>query len=294
MKYDTASEPARRTALLAISVVAMVGLAGCAGTGLGLPIGAPAPYTETGAALDGADLRANHLGALEAAGSYRSSFAMTIDGTDTAVLLNRSAAVDLAERESATTVRLEADTIEGDGLSVATYSTGNVTYRRIVADVGQQTVTRYDAARKPYSDAPLAVEPADPEAVAHATLIGPLVDDVNWTQRGVERYDGGWVTRYEAAGAENVSRLRGAAVDAGRVESADADVFGASRGLQVTDSNATLLVSPDGVVRYYHVHIDAAIGGQPVEMTLEGSTAGLGSTSVDGPDWLESAKDRTS
>lgn len=270
----------------------MVGLAGCAGIGLGLPIGAPAPYTETGAALDGDDLRAAHLAELEAAGAYRSSFALVVSGEERSARVNRSIVVDRGTNESFAHTSVNAEVIEGDGLAVTTYSAGNVTYRRFVADVGQQTVTRYDAAEAPYADRPLAVEPVDPEEGANADLIEPLVDDVNWTQRGVERYDGGWVTRYEAVGAENFSRLRGAAVDAGRVAT-DRASLADDRGFEVTAVNATLLVSPDGVVRKFHVNVEGDIGDQPVDLTLAGSTGAIGSTMVEEPGWLEAAEDKT-
>ena len=270
----------------------MVGLAGCAGIGLGLPIGAPAPYTETGAALDGDDLRAAHLAELEANGAYRSSFAFVIAGDQRSARVNRSVVVDRGANESFAHMSVAAEAIEGDGLTVATYSTGNTTYRRFVADVGQQTVTRYDAAQAPYADRPLAVEPVEPEEAAHADLIEPIVEDVNWSQHGVERYDGGWVTRYEAVGAENFSRLRGAAVDAGRVAT-DRGSLADYRGLEVRAVNATLLVGPDGVVRRFDIHVSGELRGQPIDLTLAGSTGELGTAAVEAPGWLDEAKERT-
>ena len=280
---DTSTEPCCRTGLLACVVLVMIGLAGCAGTGLGAPIGEPPPYTETRAALDGKDLRATHLDELEAAGSYRSTLELTIEGEAAAVQINRSGVVESETNESSSDARLNATAIDGEGLSVAAYSSGNVTYRRVVADVGRQTVTRYDAARTPYADPPLAVKPADPEVVAHASLIDPLVEDVNWTQRGVERHGGNWVTRYEAVGFENVSRLRAAAVDTDRVEKTKLPAMASHRAIEVSAVNATLLVGSDGIVRQFQVHVVGEIGDRSVELTLEGRRPTLSRRRSNGP-----------
>ena len=280
----------RRITALPLALAAMLVLAGCGGVVAELPGVAPKPYTETGAELNGTDLRSDHLEGLDAAASFRSNATLVLAGEDGRLELRRASAID-GDRRLQTT-RLDSAAVEGDGLVMASYTDGNVTYRRVEIDAGQQTVTRYDAARSPYEDGLLAVKPTTTAEAAGAELIAAVADEVTWTQRGVERYDGGWVTRYEASGPANLSAVGstampddGASDRAGLPETLDLDV---------SSFNATLLVTPDGVVRRVHVHATGNQAGHPVELTLTLTTDGIDGTSIEAPAWLEEAEERTS
>lgn len=283
-----------RTAAALVALTVVVVSAGCSIVGAGLPLAAPAPYTETGAELNGTDLRAAHLSGLEEAESFRSDATLVLQGDAHAFGVDRSAAVDQASNRSRSVAQYDSDAVEGDGLVVASYTAGNATYRQVAIDAGQQTITRYDAAREPYADGLLAVQPVNRSAAANAGLVAAVADDVNWSQRGVERYDGGWVTRYEASGPENFSAIGSTAVAAGESDATERTELPETLALDVSTINATLLVSPDGVVRRFHVHAVGSAAGGPAELTLTVTTDGLGTTRVERPAWIDEARTRTS
>jgi len=281
------------TAFVPVAVLAMVVLAGCTGTISNLPGGAPAPYTQTGAALNGTALAAAHLAGLRDAGSFRSNATIRLEASTVSVEIDRTAAVDLAANRSSSRIRIVTSATNGSGITLARYTTANATHRRMTLDVGQQTITRYDATRAPYQRGSLAPRPVTASRVASADLVRAAVQRLNWTKAGVERYDGGWVTRYEASGAANVTGLSRAAMD---------DAVGTANETRLTDRshersvsvNATLLVSPAGVVRRLEVTVSGrSATGDPSAMTLRLTTSDLGSTHVDQPAWLAEARART-
>lgn len=205
----------------------------------------------------------------------------------------RTATANTTADRAVSTSQYDSDAVTGDGLVVTAYTAEDVTYRRAVLDAGDQTVTEYDAARAPYDDGLLAVQPVTANDAARSDLVASIVDDVNWTQQGVERYDGGWVTRYEASGAGNVSAVEESALAEGQGDRTDETTVPETLDVDVRSINATLLVSPDGVVRHLEVHATGNAAGEPVELTLTFATDGLGSATVDPPAWLEDARERT-
>lgn len=239
-------------------------------------------------------MRSAHLSGLEASDTYRSNVTLVLDGDEDTVRIERTAAANTTADQAVSTSRYSSDAVTGDGLTVTAYTDGDVTYRRTVLDVGDQTVTEYDAARAPYDDGLLAVQPVPASDAARAALVATIVDDVNWTQKGVERYDGGWVTRYEASGTGNVSAVEESALAEGQGDRINATIVPETLDLDVRSINATLLVSPDGVVRHLAVHATGNAAGEPVELTLTFDTYGLGSTVVEPPSWLEETRQRTS
>jgi len=281
-------------AFVPLAVAAVVALAGCsAGAG---PLTGPAPYTETGDDLDADALAASHAAALHDAGSYRSATNLSVasgTGADAAptVAVERTARVDADDDRALATGRLDSGTLDGDGLRVATYTENDTTAREVVVDAADTSVTRYDAARAPYDDGLLAVSPVDDDARTEADLVAAATESVDWTQAGVERHDGGWVTRYEASGAGNVSDVE--AVVAAALTEADRERTGLDPGgYAVTAANATMLVSPDGVVRQLSLTVVATTDdGDAVTVTVALTTDGLGATDVQRPDWYGEATD---
>jgi hypothetical protein len=274
-------------------MVVMVGLAGCVGTGMASQFTKPQPYTETGADLNGTDLSETHRAGLREAGSFQRTTVVDFQTEEHALHVNRSAAVEQAANRSQSTSRYNSTALEGDGFLSTTYSNENATYRRLAVDVGNQRVTRYDAASPPYTDGVLTVSPVTASEATQADLIGTTVDDVEWTQRGVKRYDGEWVTRYEAAGSENFSDVSSPVLDAGRTDETDRSAVPEELDVDVRSINATLLVGPDGVVRRLDLRAVGTTGGQSIEMRLAVSTEDVGTTTVEQPDWLDEAQSRT-
>lgn len=280
-------------ALVPAAVLAMVVLAGCTGTISDLPGGAPAPYTQTGAALNGTALAADTLAGLRDAGSFRANTTMRLDASAISVQVDRTAAVDLAANRSSSRSQIATSATNGSGITMDRYSTANATYRRMTLDLGRQTITRYDVSRAPYDDGPLAPRPVTASRMASADLVRASVDRLNWTQAGVEKYDGGWVTRYEATGVANVTGLSRAAME-DAVESANETALSSPSGEGSVAVNATLLVSPDGVVRRLEVRVSGqSERGESYGMTLRVTTTDLGSTQVEPPAWLAEARAQT-
>lgn len=281
-------------ALGPLAVIAMVALAGCsAGAG---PLTGPDPYTETGDDLDADALSASHAAALHDAGSYRSATNLTVtSGTAAdaapAVAVERTARVDADDDRALATSRLDSGALDGDGLRVVTYTENDTTAREVVIDAEDTSVTRYDAARAPYDDGLLAVSPVDDDARTEADLVAAGTESVDWTQAGVERHEGDWVTRYEASGPDNVSDVE--AVVAAALTEADRERTGLDPGgYEVTAANATILVSPDGVVRQFSLTVVATTDdGDAVTVTVTLTTDGLGATDVQRPDWYGEATD---
>lgn len=288
----TRSTDGRPTAALAVLLMAL--LAGCAGVVSGLPFTAPQPYTETGAALNASELGAAHADGLESAETFRSNVTLDLVADDTTVRVERTATANATAERALSTTRYGSDAVTGDGLTVSAYTDGDVTYRRTALAVGDKTVTDYDAARSPYEEGLLHVRPVTTADAARVDLVSAVVADVDWTQAGVERHDGDWVTRYEASGPANFSAIGESALAEATGDRTNESEVPETLDLDVRSANATLLVSPDGVVRHLAVHATGNAGGVPVELRLTFSTDGLGSTVVEPPAWLEDAQDATS
>lgn len=210
---STASGRLRATAIPLTFALVMV-MAGCTGVAAELPFAAPDPYTNTGAALNGTDLRSDHLDSLQEAESFSSRSTVMLDGEDHTFDVDRTAAVDTASDRLLSSSQYNSDVVEGDGLTVTTYTNGSVSFRQVQIDAGQQTITRYDAAGEPYHGGPLSVHPVVASKAAYADLVARVGDDVNWTLVGVERYNDGWVTRYEASDSKNFSGIGSTAMAA--------------------------------------------------------------------------------
>lgn len=272
-------------ALGALALTLAVTLAGCAVAGV--PLVEPSPYTDTGAALDGDALREDHTTTLESAESFRTTSNVSVTADADPIVVNRTAAVDGDRARS--TARLASGALDDGGLTVTSYTEGNTTARLVVIAGDSGELVRYDAAREPYDDGLLSVSPVDRTRAAEGDLAETAVEEVEWTQRGVERHDGTWVTRYEATGTENVSDL-GTIVGAA-VTDADLERTGLTAdALDVDSVDATLLVSQDGVVREFSITVVATTDdGETVTMELTATTTGVDATPVHRPAWYEEA-----
>lgn len=277
-----------RGAIGPLAIVLLVTLSGCSAAGA--PFVSPQPYTDSGADLDGEALRASHTNTLYEAGSFGTTTNLTLRTDDGTVTVDRTAAVDVDENRAVRRSRLYGDAPDAEGVTVASYTDGNTTARRIVVASDDTDVRRYDAARAPYDDGLLAVSPVDETRQANGDLVETAVEEVDWVQRGVERHDGGWVTRYEATGSGNVSDL-GAIAAAAVIDAERARTGLSPDDVDATSVEATLLVSPDGVVRQLSLVVETADGGETTTLSLTVSTDGVGSTDVQQPAWYDEATD---
>lgn len=283
----------RTTAILGMLGL-MVVLAGCAGVAAELPFAAPEPYTQTGADLNGSLLSSDHLAGLEDAESFSSRSTLVVDSKEHTVEVNHTAAVDSSSDRLLRSSQYNSDIVEGEGLVVTSYTNGSLTHRQVKIDAGQQTVSRYDTARGPYDNRPLAIQPVDVSEAAHADLVTSVADDVNWTMVGVERYDNSWVTRYEARGAKNFSTVDTTMLAEGESTATDRARLPETLDLDIQAINATLLVSPDGVVRLVKIQATGISAGHPVELKLTMSTDDIGNTRVEAPPWIDEAQAKSS
>ena len=257
-------------------LAAVVLLAGCAG------VGGSDPYTDTGAALDGDQLRESHVENLRSAGSYTSSFNASYVTDGSATTINLTTRVDTETDRGLRFTRLNASgpTVSGV-LETTAYTAGDTTYRKRTLRSADGSTSSYDSASAPYDG---AVQPVNISAAAFADVFGD-VDRVNWTQAGVERYDGTSVTRYEAEGVEAFVDASSVAVPGSDAPPEDPSVGDG----EVVEAGATLLVTGDGTVRLLEVSfvVDTDRGRTAVSYRI--SFEGVGSTTVEEPAWTDRA-----
>jgi len=100
------------------------------------------------------------------------------------------------------------------------------------------------------------------------------------TARGIERFDGVPVTRYELSEAD--SQL---------IQAGSAATSGAPGTAEITDFHYVVLVDEDGLSRYESWSFTGRTAeGQDISGEWEYSLTRVGSTSVDDPDWLADAR----
>lgn len=258
-------------------VAAVVLLAGCAG------VGGSEPYTDTGAALDGDTLRESHVENLRSAGSFTSSFNASYVADGSRTTINLTTRVDTEEDRALRYTRLNASgpTVSGV-LETTAYTAGDTTYRKRTLQSEDGSASSYDSDSAPYD----ALQPVN---TTTAQLVGVLgdVDRVNWTQAGVERYDGTSVTRYEADGVAAFVDASSVAVPGSDAPPQDPSVGDG----EVVEAGATLLVTGDGTVRLLEVTfvVDTEQGRTAVSYRI--SFEGIGTTEVEEPSWTDRASE---
>lgn len=260
-----------RTALLA----AVVLLAGCAG------VGGQEPYTDTGAALDGAELRDDHVENLRSAGSFTSSFNASYVAGGSRTVINLTTRVDTEGDRALRYTRLNASgpTVSGV-LETTAYTAGDTTYRKRTLQSDDGSASSYDSDSAPYD----ALQPVNTTAAQFAGVLGDI-DRVNWTQAGVERYDGTSVTRYEADGVEAFVDASSVAVPGSDAPPEDPSVGDG----EVVDAGATLLVTGDGTVRLLEVTFVVESDRERTAVSYRISFEEIGSTAVEEPAWTDRA-----
>lgn len=256
-------------------VAAVVLLAGCAG------VGGSEPYTDTGAALDGSELRESHVENLRSAGSFTSSFNASYVAGGSRTAINVTTRVDAGNDRAIQYTRLNAsgDTVSGV-LETTAYTAGDTTYRERTLRSEDGSASSYDSDSAPYD----ALQPVNTTAAQFAGVLG-AVDRVNWTQAGVERYDGTSVTRYEAEGVAAFLDASSVAVPGSDPPPEDPAVGDG----EVLEAGATLLVTGDGTVRLLEVTFVVETGDGRTAVSYRIGFEDIGSTAVEEPSWTDRA-----
>lgn len=216
--------------------------------------------------FDAAALNADHVAALEAAGSFSRQSSLVIRNASATRYINGSYAVERGGPAANTAnITYVVDGAVDDLPPTTRYTGGGTTYERQVERTDGGTETRYRSGSEPYGDAdPRPVN----ETVAYTLgqIARDVVDSSTWNRSGSGQVDGADVTRYDTSGAQ----------------------FGVGLGAD-TDGAATLVVDESGVVRYVAYRFVVAAGGASTEYVYEAGYTGVGSTTVDEPAWTDEA-----
>lgn len=214
---------------------------------------------------DGSDVEwtaANSAAALRDAGSFTSSWTWRTSDPETGTVqsMTMNSAVDLPnERVHRTT------TVTGeDGMVMESFHAGGTVYSRMASG---------DGSDDPFYS--VTEQEFDPDVVVdYRGHVYDSSDLDEWTLVGVEQYDGVTVRRYTYQGTD--------------------PWLGATRGdeeFRAESWTFTMLVDRDGIARYQSYHVDGVdADGNDVWVEWEYTVTGVGSTTVDDPDWLADAE----
>lgn len=226
----------------------------------------PAPEDRQYETFDAARLEADHVSALEAAGSFTRTSALVVRNASATRFVNRTYAVErdgpAAQRVNVTSVR---ETGVEDRPTTTRYTVDGVTYERRVARTAEGTEVSYRHGAAPYGT-------ADPPPVDRTAAYGlgtvarDVVDGSEWNRTGDGTVGGVEATRYDASGER----------------------FGVS-GVPGATGAATLVVDADGVVRYVAYRFVVEAGGERTEYDYRAAYTDVGSTTVEEPAWTDRA-----
>ncbi|PSQ27832.1 hypothetical protein BRD03_06375 [Halobacteriales archaeon QS_9_68_17] len=217
------------------------------------------PYAESGDELDGETVSSDHAAALQEAGSF--TYEVSLEAADGESSLSINARVE-ADVENDEAYSVQESNLFGNQTAYK-YTSGDSTYEKTVRgsdEENAQYATSEDGQVQPVNTTP--------------SFEASLVDGLEWSQEGTEEQNGVGVTRYESTGVANVTALAGAGTDAENV----------------SDASATMYLDADGVVRQYDLTYTVQEGDSETAVTYEVETTGVGSTSVEEPDWLDEAR----
>lgn len=272
-----------RKPVATVALVVIVALAGCGGsgsldTGTGTPTPAgtetptPAPTDTPTPSLDDVSMP---QGVSESGVTDRDALVdahgAALDGKSGTVHIEFRLTVDGEGQNASLTGKVTPNDDRG-WMKVATsggvgtyYTRGDTTYEKVVVD-GETSYGTTDQ---------VSAIPETPRFGADARVRDALWN-ANWTFDRVVERDGELLLRYEAT----------------RValpESVDVDRENAS-----ATSGGYLLVDQDGVVRHVEVSATVETEEETVEYGLSVSFSGIGSTTIERPDWVDRAEDEES
>lgn len=221
------------------------------------------PQYET---FDASSLNADHVAALEAAGSFSTESSLAIRNESSTRYINGSYAIERGgPAANVANITYITDGGADDLPTVTRYTEGDTTYERQVERTDSGTETRYRKASAPYSD-------SDPQPVNETVgytlgrIARDVIDNSEWNRTGSGQIEGEDVTRYDTSG----------------------DRFGVSLAANA-EGAATLVVDENGVVRYVAYRFVAQTGSERAEYVYEAAYTDVGSTTVEEPEWTDEA-----
>jgi len=261
--------------LSTVLVVLTIVLAGCSGGGVGADgteTTATGDSTESGApdSDDGSATGAEQLSVTEAderlrnAGSFTSQWTYSVTESDgTTAAINNTYQVDV---ESNRSLELLATTGADGQFDIETFIANDTSYSRygdgadVFYQVNDQQSTVFDS------------------ATGRATSFhNALEEDADFV--GTETFDGVTVSRYEHTDTSSWQAYGGGMA-----------MFGSDTNATVTDFTVVVLVDSDGISRLTTWTLSGeAEDGSPVSAEWCFALTGIGSTTVEDPDWLDEA-----
>jgi hypothetical protein len=279
----------------------VVGLAGCSsntgsdGPREEAPLGEDDNTTLPDEAVSLENLNRSHTAAVTDAASVTTAFRARLDTDYGAVFFNSTVALNLTTANARQQTLYEGTT--GDGLlrttfaNVDSYATPNETYKRTESDFINGTTYNHTV-----SDSGEAWDSNSVTTYLQTDLLNSADDHVIWTPEGTRQFNDTGTYRFVAEGASEFDGFREsvtALIDSqATAESNEQQNFsiGQDTTLTVTDMNATMLVSPDGVVRYFSYYLNGTIDGEAVSLTVELWNTKVGETTVTEPEWTTRAE----
>ncbi len=260
----------------ALCCIALVLLAGCSGVP-GFGGGSGDAYTAPGEPLNASALQADHTENLREAGSFT-------------VTINGSSAFGNDSTEQGTVVRADlennrtlqqadiAQSMGGQatGGTQTLYVEDGTAYVRLAFGSDNGTQTQYQVVNLSGQ----ASQQSPSRQFLTLNQYVSIIDGGNWTQQGTESFEGTTVTRYTVNGTD--------AFDASSLAAAGAPAP------NVTDFEATMLVTADGTIRKLAFTFEAVAQGQPITVTNDLVVSDVGSTTVEQPGWLDEARNASS
>jgi hypothetical protein len=256
---------------LTVLVCLLTLLAGCSGVpGLGGGGGGGETYGD-GETLNASALAEDHAENLREAGS----FTVVVDGsasvgdagpdTDQA----QRVAVDLEGNSSLVTtsvVQRQGNQSASDNRTV--YVTEDAAFFRI----GSGEDVRYQQLN--LSGAGALGQTFGGEQYLDVSGSVPTLAATEWTRNGTVERDGETLTRFSAGSGEALNR----------------SALGLTPSVNLTEYDATLLVTGEGTIRELTFTLGAEAQGETLTQALELRYTEVGSTTVDEPDWLDEAR----
>lgn len=216
--------------------------------------------------FDAERLNADHVAALEAAGSFTRESTLVIRNRSATRYINGSYAVERGgPAANAANITYVLESGVEDVPTTVRYTEDGTTYERRVERTGDGTEVSYRRGSAPYGDSD--PRPVD-RTVAYTlgVIARDVVDSSEWNRTGSGRVQGVEATRYDTSGER----------------------FDVSMGAGA-EGAATLVVDEAGVVRYVAYRFVVETGGERTAYVYEAAYTDVGSTTVEEPAWTDRA-----
>lgn len=244
--------------------------------------------------IDG-QLAETHTSAVTDAETLTTNVWANLDTQIGNVTFNSTTYIDFSASEARQVTVTEAST--GNGLlsttlaAVENYATAETVYKRTESDFSDEPEYNQTAVGNG------AWEDETLTAFLQTDLIGNADENILWTQDGTETLDGTEVVRYVANSDSQFEGFQESATSTIDEQSEDESGDGTSFTLDddtitITSMSATMLVSPDGVVREFTYTVAGTTGEEPVSLEIRLSVSDIDSTTVTAPDWVENSQRR--